>query len=148
MSLIVRPVLEQDKAHWRRLWTGYLTFYNSSVPDAVYETTFARLLSDDRRAPRGLVAELDGTLVGLTHYFFHPHAWRVEEVCYLQDLFADQSVRGHGIGRALIEAVYKAADEAGAPSVYWMTEHHNHEARRLYDRIGTLTNFIKYQRPL
>jgi len=47
----------------------------------------------------------------------------------------------------LIEAVYKAADDAGAPSVYWMTQEFNTNARKLYDRIGQLTPFIKYQRP-
>ena len=47
-----------------------------------------------------------------------------------------------GVGRALIEAVYAA----GAPSVYWTTQDYNHTARQLYDRIGQLTLFIKYQR--
>ena len=75
---------------------------------------------------------------GLAHYLFHRHGWRIENVCYLQDLYADPEVRGTGIGRALIEAVYAAADAAGAPSVYWLTQEFNATARRLYDRIGTL----------
>ena len=55
-------------------------------------------------------------------------------------------VRGTGVGRALIEAVYTAADEAGAPSVYWLTQDFNHTARQLYDRIGVKTPFIRYNR--
>ncbi len=73
--------------------------------------------------------------------------WKIENVVYLQDLYADPEVRGQGVGRKLIEAVYKAADEAGCPSVYWLTQDFNTEARKLYDRIGTLTPFIKYDRP-
>ncbi|MEO0864584.1 MAG: GNAT family N-acetyltransferase, partial [Pseudomonadota bacterium] len=46
----------------------------------------------------------------------------------------------------LIEAVYAAADAAGAPSVYWLTQDFNTQARKLYDRIGTLSPFIKYDR--
>ncbi|MEL6211838.1 MAG: GNAT family N-acetyltransferase, partial [Pseudomonadota bacterium] len=46
----------------------------------------------------------------------------------------------------LIEAVYAAADAAGSPSVYWLTQHSNTDARTLYDRIGTLSPFIKYVR--
>ena len=84
--------------------------------------------------------------MGLVHYIYHAHNWRVEDVCYLQDLYADPEVRGQGIGRALIEAVYRAADDNGTPAVYWLTQEFNHTARRLYDRIGTLTPFIKYQR--
>ncbi|MEO1777476.1 MAG: GNAT family N-acetyltransferase, partial [Pseudomonadota bacterium] len=69
-----------------------------------------------------------------------------ENTCYLQDLYAAPSVRGQGVGRRLIEAVYAAADAAGSPSVYWLTQHSNTDARTLYDRIGTLSPFIKYVR--
>ena len=71
----------------------------------------------------------------------------MENVCYLQDLYTDPSVRGTGAGRALIEGVYAAAEAAGAPTVYWLTQDFNATARRLYDRVATLTPFIKYNRP-
>ena len=70
----------------------------------------------------------------------------MENVCYLQDLYADPELRGRGIGRALIEAVYAAADAQGCPSVYWLTQEFNTTARQLYDRIGVETPFIKYNR--
>ncbi|PJI92095.1 ribosomal protein S18 acetylase RimI-like enzyme [Yoonia maricola] len=143
----IRPLRADDEADWRRLWEGYLGFYKSTVPEPVYASTFTRLLGDDLQDFHGLVAEVDGRLVGLVHYVFHRHCWRIENVCYLQDLYADPSVRGTGIGRKLIEAVYQAADDAGAPSVYWMTQQDNTAGRRLYDRVGQVTNFIKYQRP-
>jgi hypothetical protein len=53
---------------------------------------------------------------------------------------------GAGVGRALIEAVYAEADRDGCPNVYWMTQEFNETARRLYDRIATLTPFVKYSR--
>ena len=143
----IRPLRASDEAAWRALWTDYLTFYKTSVPEAVYTSTFTRLLGDDERDFQSLVAEQDGVVVGLVHYLFHRHCWRIENVCYLQDLYADPSVRGTGIGRKLIEAVYAAADTAGAPAVYWMTQDDNQTGRQLYDRVGQLTNFIKYQRP-
>jgi len=145
-ALTVRPLRAADEPAWRELWTAYLAFYESSVPEPVYVSTFARLLGDDPRDHNALVAESDGQLVGLTHYLFHRHGWKIEEVCYLQDLYAPPESRGTGVGRALIEGVYAAADAYGAPSVYWNTQHFNTTARRLYDRIGTLTPFIKYQR--
>jgi GNAT superfamily N-acetyltransferase len=145
--IIIRPLLAADQDHWRRLWTAYLTFYGSQVSEDVYASTFARLLGDDGQDFHGLIAEQDGKPVGLVHYVFHRHCWRIENVCYLQDLYADLSVRGQGVGRKLIEAVYAAADAAGSPSVYWLTQDDNTAGRRLYDRAGQLTNFIKYQRP-
>ncbi|NRA99044.1 MAG: GNAT family N-acetyltransferase [Rhodobacteraceae bacterium] len=146
MALIIRPLAREDRPEWTRLWSAYLTFYETTLPEEVYETYFERLLGDDAQDFNGFVAELDGKLVGLTHYLFHRHGWKLENTCYLQDLFAHPEVRGQGIGRALIEAVYKAADANGTPSVYWLTQDFNATARQLYDRIGTKTPFIVYRR--
>ena len=148
MTCTVRPLTRDDEADWRRLWRAYLEFYETEVPEEVYATFFDRLLGDNPQDFHGLIAEVDGKPVGLTHHLFHRHGWKIENVCYLQDLYADPDVRGTGIGRALIEAVYQAADAEGAPSVYWLTQDFNTEARKLYDRIGQVSPFIKYGRPL
>lgn len=147
MTCVVRPVTASDKPQWRELWRAYLAFYETELPDEVYDVTFERLLGDDPHDFHGLIAEVDGVPVGLTHYLFHRHGWKIENVCYLQDLYATPDVRGKGVGRALIESVYAEADKAGAPGVYWLTQDFNTTARRLYDRIGTVTPFIKYARP-
>jgi GNAT superfamily N-acetyltransferase len=146
MTTTVRPLRPEDHADWRRLWTLYLEFYQTSVPEAVYAATWERLLSGGQNEFRCLVAESGGRIVGITHYLFHRHCWRVENVCYLQDLYVDADIRGTGAGRALIEAVYAAADAEGCPTVYWLTQDFNDTARRLYDRIGKVTPFLKYQR--
>jgi GNAT superfamily N-acetyltransferase len=146
VNVVVRHLARADEADWRRLWTAYLRFYNSSVAEEVYATYFARLLGDDPQDYDCFLAEVDGRPAGLTHFVFHRHGWRIENVCYLQDLYADADVRGRGVGRALIEAVYAEADRRGCPQVYWLTQEFNAEARRLYDRIGVATPFIKYQR--
>lgn len=146
MTLSIRPLAKTDHTDWRRLWAAYLAFYETTLPDQVFATTFARLLDPAHPQQNALVAEQDGALVGLVHYIYHPHNWRLEDVCYLQDLYVDPAARGTGAGRALIEAVYAAADARGAPSVYWLTQAHNTTARQLYDRVAKVTPFIKYQR--
>lgn len=146
MSVEVRPLRAEDQAEWRRLWTAYLDFYDTTVPEEVYAATWDRLLGDDPRDVRGLLAEVEGRPVGLAQFLFHRHGWKTRDVCYLQDLYADPVVRGQGVGRALIEAVYAAADAEGAPDVYWLTQEHNLTARRLYDRIGRATPFMRYVR--
>jgi len=146
-ELSIRPLTAADEVEWRRLWTLYLEYYESTVEDVVYQTTFERLLSGEDNEFRGLIAVLGDRCVGLTHYLFHRHCWRVENVCYLQDLYVDADVRGTSVGRALIEAVYAAADEQGCPQVYWLTQHFNEAGRRLYDRVGQLGPFIRYDRP-
>ena len=141
-----RPLQRDDWEDWKRLWTDYLSFYETKVAAEVYTSTFERLLGTEPWDFNGMIAETDGKVVGLVHFLFHRHAWKIENVCYLQDLYVDPDVRGTGAGRALIEAVYAAADAEEAPSVYWLTQDFNKTARVLYDRIGTLTPFIRYNR--
>ena len=145
-EITIKPVRLEDHAVWRDLWTGYLIFYESSVPEAVYTQTFTRLLNDTPYDPNGLLAWHKGAAVGLVHYLFHRHCWKVENICYLQDLFTVPSARGLGVGRALIQAVYEAADSAGCHDVYWNTAEDNYYGRLLYDRVGQRTPFIKYKR--
>jgi len=142
----IRPLIAADYDQWCDLWGQYLDFYRSSVPQTVYDTTFQRLIDVNNSAQNALVADHAGVLVGLVHFIYHPHNWRIENVCYLQDLFTSPQTRGQGIGRALIQSVYDVADKNGTPSVYWLTQDFNANARLLYDRIATQTPFIKYQR--
>lgn len=146
LPITVRPLLPRDEADWRTLWKAYLEFYDATVPEQVYATTFSRLVDPARTSQFALIAEAGGRPVGLVHAILHPHNWRLEDVCYLQDLYVTPAARGSGAARALIEAVYARADANGTPSVYWLTQDFNSAARKLYDRVARLTPFIKYQR--
>ena len=90
------------------------------------------------------MAEHEGKLVGLTHYLFHRSTTKIESVCYLQDLFTESAVRGQGIGRRLIEAVYERARLAGAKRVYWQTQATNEAGRALYEKVASHAGFIVY----
>ncbi len=143
-DLVVRPLQQSDHAEWRRLWTAYLTFYETSVPEEVYETTWKRLFAAGEYEPRGFLALLDGSPVGLTHYMYHRTCWSLVNNCYLQDLFADPDIRGKGVGAALIKAVQDEASKLGIKNVYWMTHETNTTARKLYDHVARRTGFIEY----
>lgn len=142
----IRPLQAADEPQWRALWRDYLAFYGTTADDAVYASSFDRMLSGDEGEFRGLVATRGDDLIGLAHYLFHRHGWRIENVCYLQDLFVAPDARGAGVGEALIRAVYDAADDAGCGGVYWLTQVGNETARRIYDRVGAATDFMKYAR--
>lgn len=148
MTAYIRPLVPQDRLQWNPLWQGYLVYYESAdLPAEITETTWERLM-DPAVDPHGFAAvAADGRLVGFTHYLFHRSTWSIGPYCYLEDLYVDPAVRGGGTGKALIEAVYAAAEAAGATRVYWQTQHFNARARRLYDHVGKLTPFIRYERP-
>lgn len=145
-TLSLRAIDAADFAPWRELWQGYLAFYETELPEEIYETSFKRLCDPSVTDYQGALALLGATPVGLVHFIYHRHGWHLAPVCYLQDLFTAPTARGHGVGRALMEHVYAAADAAGAASVYWLTQDHNAQARKLYDQVGQVTPFIKYTR--
>jgi GNAT superfamily N-acetyltransferase len=106
MAVRIAALAAADHPRWLELAGGYKAFYKTAVTAAEYERAWRRLLAEDR--VHGLGAQLDGRLVGITHFLFHTGTWN-HEVCYLQDLFVDPQVRGRGVARALIEAVASAA---------------------------------------
>ncbi len=143
-DLEIRPLEKADEADWRRLWTAYLTFYETAVPEEVYRLTWQRLFDPGPFEPKGFLALSGGRPVGLVHYIFHRTCWAEADNCYLQDLFTAEASRGLGAGAALIEAVRQAAAARGVTNVYWMTHETNARARRLYDRVARRTGFIEY----
>lgn len=146
MTFTIRPLAHADRAQWDELWQGYLTFYESVVPDEVTHLTWQRILDPEAPIHAFCAAAPDGRLLGFVHYLFHPVTWAAGPRCYLEDLFTSTDARGQGVGRALIEAVYEAADRRGADQVYWLTQEFNATARKLYDQVAKVTPFIKYRR--
>ena len=142
--MIIRPVRPEDKANWLPLWQGYLQFYEHDLPSDITDTLWARFF-DAAEPVHALVAEENAQLLGLVHYIFHRNTWMVEDVCYLEDLFTAETSRGKGVGRALIEAVYARAREAGSTRVYWMTHKTNTTAQALYNKVAEDSGFIQYR---
>lgn len=141
----IRSLVAGDRSGWEPLWRGYLSFYRAELPEDVTEHSWQRLI-ESHQDPYGLVAvDQDKKLRGMVHYLYHSSTWTKGPYCYLQDLFVDPDFRGRGAGEALIEAVCAQARVDGADQVYWLTQELNHSARTLYDRVGTLTPFIKYR---
>ncbi|WP_374073242.1 N-acetyltransferase family protein [Bdellovibrio bacteriovorus] len=144
---MIRPITPNDYAQWLPLWEGYNTFYKRTIPLDVTQTSWNRFLNP-QEPMFALVAEKEGQILGLVHYLFHRNTAMVEDVCYLQDLFTVESARGQGVGRALIEAVYLRAKEAGSSRVYWQTHETNVVAKKLYDKIADYSGFVVYRKQI
>jgi GNAT superfamily N-acetyltransferase len=146
---LIRPVVRADRETWQALWDGYNAFYGRSGPTAldpaVTDMTWSRFF-DSYEPMHALVAEYDEKLLGLAHFLFHRSTISIEPFCYLQDLFVSKEARGKGVARALIEAVYDRARQAGSPRVYWQTHESNETAMRLYDKVAEKSGFIVYRR--
>lgn len=151
VPFIVRSVRREDYEQWRPLWDGYNAFYGragpTSLPEPITSATWERFFSPAEPV-HALVAEDGGRIVGLVHFLFHRSTTRLHDVCYLQDLFTAPDLRGKGIGRLLIAAVYAAARDAGSSRVYWHTQTSNVAGRALYDQLAQHLGVIVYSHEL
>lgn len=143
-ELQIRPVSAADHALWLPLWKGYQAFYKAVIPEETSAITWQRFL-DPNEPIHAALAWRDGAAIGLVHWIFHRSCWTTSDYCYLQDLYVAEQIRGGGVGRALIEHVYAAAQAAGANRVHWLTQDENAQARLLYDRIANHTGFTQYR---
>jgi GNAT superfamily N-acetyltransferase len=144
--MLVRPLVEADRTGWDPLWQGYLEFYKAKVTPDVSDLTFARLTGG--REPMGGFVAVDegGKLTGIVHWINHRSCWTAGDYCYLQDLFVARDLRGGGIGRKLIEAVYQKARSLGCSRVHWLTHETNADAMLLYDGIADRSGFVQYRK--
>lgn len=150
-EIVIRPVQREDFFAWKQLWDGYNTFYGRSGPTALSEeiirTTWSRFF-DAYEPMHAIVAEEAGELLGLAHFLFHRSTIQLAPSCYMQDLFTVAAARGKGVGRALINAVYERAGQAGSPRVYWQTHESNTTAMQLYDKVAERSGFVVYRKML
>lgn len=144
-DVTVRPLTRADRAAWSPLFAEYVRFYRATLPPEVVDGTFARL-TERSLGMAGFGAELGGELVGFAHVVEHASTWAAEPVLYLEDLFVSPAVRGGGVGRSLIAAVYAEADARGCSKTYWITEEFNAAARRTYETVARRMSYITYER--
>ena len=143
-TVTVRSAAPSEKDAWFSLWEGYVTFYGAEIPDDVSENTWMRLL-DPSEQMFCLVAETDDLgVIGIESYILDLNTWTKAPVCYLEDLFVAETARNLGAGRALIDALGAKARQEKWHRVYWMTDANNETARKLYDKISPVTNWVRY----
>lgn len=84
---------------------------------------------------RVLIAELDGP-VGFALFFRSYSTFLGKSGIYLEDLYVEESVRGQGIGKALLSAVAKLAVAEGAGRLEWSVLDWNDPAIGFYKKLG------------
>ena len=142
----VRDVELADHAEWRRMWSANCAHYGAAI-SPVENLQLWRRIIDPEHPVASLVcgaAVGEGPLLGFANYVLHPHTFSSRMVCHLEDLWVEPSARGAGWGRKFIEALVARGLDRGWRRIYWHTEADNAPARRLYDRVSQLTNYVRY----
>jgi len=147
MTVTVRQIEIQDKASWKELYVAYLKFYESEPVESSTELLWNHLTKGER-AVQGLVAVSNGEVVGIAHFHYQISTWSDTSHCYLEDLYVAEDARGKGVASALIAAVEDLAIQNKSSELFWITKESNTVARKLYERVATLSDFVRYEKKL
>ena len=139
----VRDPHASDEPDWRRLWSGYNSFYKARIPEAVTNFTWQRIL-DPKSAIFGRLAIFETAVVGFTISVLHEGTWTSSPTADPEDLFVDQNYRGRGLGRLLVQDLEPWPNARGWSRLYWHTQMTN-PARDLYDKFVRADDFVRYR---
>ena len=129
----VRRATAEDAADVARLLHDFNTEFSEPTPGVPILTERARRMLGDGELTVLLVG--DGPN-GLAQMRFLPSIWSSAPSCYLEELYVAPSLRGQGMGRALLEATIAAAREAEADHIDLNTGETDTAARALYESAG------------
>lgn len=115
--------------------------------EAVTTETWSRLTGDNHSV-NGLCALANGEMVGLVHYVLHPTTGAIEPVCYMQDVFVNEDMRGQGIAKIMVGELVKLGKKEKWARLYWLADADNEAAQALYKNIGVKMNFNLFIQPL
>lgn len=85
---------------------------------------------------QALIAAQGGENVGLAVFFPEFSTWKGKPGVYVQDLYVAKALRGTGLGRKLMQAVYDVAQDWGAAYCKLSVYGDNEAALQFYRRLG------------
>jgi len=88
---------------------------------------------------QSVIAEWDDEPAGFSLYFTSYSTWVGHHGIRLEDLYVTPTLRGHGIGRALLVHLARVALDEGCGRLEWDVLTWNEPAIRVYERIGATT---------
>ena len=123
----------EDAPEIAQLLHDFNVEYSEPTPGVEELTeTIARLLDEDE-----ITALLAGDGPdGLSLFRFRPGIWSAGDETYLQELYVVPTLRGQGIGRALLEKTIEVARERGSDGIDLNTGESDTAARSLYESMG------------
>ena len=135
MNPLIRPAARADVPRVYQLICE-LALYEKAREQV--ETTPA-ILERDGFGPNPLyqllVAENDGEVVGMALSYFRYSTWKGKRL-YLEDLVVTEAARGHGIGKALLNATIDLARQTNCSGLMWQVLDWNAPAIGFYQKFG------------
>lgn len=139
MSLTIRAATPEDAevvASLGREFVTYLRCLGDPHPRSLTAETYLRDGFGENPAFSGLIAELNGRVVG---YLLYCQGYDIDlggRILYVIDLFVREVARRQNVGRTLMEVAADICRQAGGRELLWSVYAPNKAARAFYEKLG------------
>ena len=133
----IRKAVETDISNLLPLMRELAEFENYGTDFAVTEDVLRE--QGFRRSPPDfycLIAEERGELVGFLVYYFVPFTYRAKPNLIVKELYIADGYRSRGVGKLLMKAVAKEAEQGGCGMIKWYVAKWNDRGIQFYERLG------------
>jgi GNAT superfamily N-acetyltransferase len=140
-TLKIRKAVESDIPSLLPLMRELAEFEKYSNDFAITEEVLRE--QGFRRSPPDfhcLIAEQGAHLVGFLVYYFIPFTYRAKPNLVIKELYIADRHRSRGIGRQLMKAVAREAQETGCGVIKWWVAEWNERGMEFYKRLGATTD--------
>jgi GNAT superfamily N-acetyltransferase len=138
MTVEVRPASNEDLDRVTQLFDLYRIFYSQPSNLAAARNFIEERLN--KQDSQILVASNNGRVVGFTQLYPSFSSVSMRRIYILNDLFVEESERGKGIARSLMESAAAYARSHGAIRLALSTQVSNSAARSLYASLNYIKN--------
>ena len=84
------------------------------------------------------LAFMDGSPAGFALWFYSFSTFRGKAGIYLEDLFVEPHLRGHGVGKALLRHLARRCVAEGLPMLQWWVLDWNAPSIAFYESLGAV----------
>ena len=127
------------------LYEGYAEFYKMPMNDDILDKVWSWIFDKEIKFYAIGIKSSEGELIGFMHFREMPSPLRGSLVGFLDDLYIHPDFRGSGAVQLLFKELKSIAKENNWPYVRWITGSDNYRARKVYDKLSGVIDFVTYQ---
>ena len=127
------------------LYKGYAEFYKMPMNDDILDKVWSWIFDKEIKFYAIGIKSSEDELIGFMHFREMPSPLRGSLVGFLDDLYIHPDFRGSGAVQLLFKELKSIAKENNWPYVRWITGSDNYRARKVYDKLSGVIDFVTYQ---
>lgn len=138
LPLTLRPAVPSDAALVFSLVRELAEYERLLHEVEATEKMIAEAMFSDTPRVFADIAEWEGAPAGLALWFYNFSTFRGRHGIYLEDLFVRPAMRGHGIGKALLQGLARRCAAEGLARLEWSVLDWNEASIGFYRSLGAV----------